>query len=334
MGRPTLLLLLPAALREELFTAGALEVLDGSCHVILNDKDRNWTAEELAQAIGHVEVLVTGWGSPKVTKEQLDRAPNLRLVAHSAGSIKALIDPSAFDREVRVTTAAGAIAGAVADFSLLLIMLGLRHAHQYDRSMRAGRWDGQREHGAGREIGSQTVGVIGAGYVGRESIRLLRPLVRELLVADPYLEEEEARSLGVEPVSLEELFRRCTVITNHAPSTPETHHMVGAGHLASMPDGALLVNTARSWSIDQKALFRELETGRISAALDVFDQEPLAPESSLRELDNVILTPHVAGATVEARLRQGDLIAAEVARFCAGEQLRYEVTRGKLEIMA
>jgi phosphoglycerate dehydrogenase-like enzyme len=135
-------------------------------------------------------------------------------------------------------------------------------------------------------------------------------------------------------VSLQELFARCSIVTNHAPSTPETRRMIGTAAFAAMHEGALFVNTARSWSVDPEALLGALRSGRISAALDVFDEEPLPAGSPFRALDNVILTPHIAGATVEARLRQGDLIAAEVRRFCAGQPMRYEVTAQQLEIMA
>lgn len=333
-GRHQILMALPEALRRDLFTDRALATLAELGRLILNDDGRNWSAEELAGALAGVDVLITGWGTPPIDERILDRARRLRLIAHSAGSIKRLIPDAAFERGIAVTTAAVAIAPAVAEVSLLLILLGLRHVHRYDRSVREGEWAGPRAFGWGRELAARRVGVVGAGFVGRESIRLLTPLAREVWVADPYLPPAEAEAMGVEVVPLARLFAECDVITNHAPSTPETRHMIGARELGSMLEGALLVNTARSWTIDQEALLTELRRGRIRAALDVFDQEPLPEDSPLRALDNVILTPHMAGATLEARLRQGDTVVAEIGRFCRGGGLRHAVTAEQLKIMA
>lgn len=110
--------------------------------------------------------------------------------------------------------------------------------------------------------------------------------------------------------------------------------MIGAPELALLPDNAFLVNTARSWVIDMDALLAELQSGRIRAALDVYDREPLPADSPFRRLDNVILTPHIAGATAQARFRQGQTVVDELRRFFAGEPLRYEVTKARLAILA
>lgn len=110
--------------------------------------------------------------------------------------------------------------------------------------------------------------------------------------------------------------------------------MVGARQLALLQDGACFVNTARSWVIDYEALLAELQTGRFWAALDVFDTEPLPAENPFRQLDNVVLTPHIAGASTQARYRQGQYMVDEIARFLAGQPMRYQVTKSMLETMA
>ena len=110
--------------------------------------------------------------------------------------------------------------------------------------------------------------------------------------------------------------------------------MVGANQLSLLQDGACFVNTARSWVIDYDALLAELQTGRIHAALDVFDREPLPEDNPFRELDNVLMTPHIAGASVEARHRQGQWMVEELQRFFTGQPLRYQVTIDMLETMA
>ena len=140
-----------------------------------------------------------------------------------------------------------------------------------------------------------TVGIVGASDVGRVVLRLLRPFDAKVLLYDPYLSAEEARALAVEQVSLDDLFARADIVSLHAPSIPETRHMVGAAQLRRMRDGALLVNTARGSLIDQEALVHEAGSGRIRVALDVTTPEPLPGDSPLRAMPNVIITPHLAG---------------------------------------
>ncbi len=176
--------------------------------------------------------------------------------------------------------------------------------------------------------------MIGAGYTGRRFINLLKALEAEVWVYDPYLTEPVASEMGVRKVSLPDLMRDCPVVSIQAPSTKETYHMIGRQQLALLQDGAILVNTARSALVDESALLVELQSGRIHAALDVFDKEPLPPDSPFRKLPNVLLTPHIAGITPQASLRQGQTIAEEVRRFFAGEPLKYAVTAPMIETMA
>ena len=131
----------------------------------------------------------------------------------------------------------------------------------------------------------------------------------------------DAATLGVTRTSLDDLMTHSRVVALHAPVLPETRGMIGERELGLMPDGALLVNTARSSLVHRKKLLDELSSGRIDAALDVFDEEPLPADDPLRALPNVLLTPHEAGGTLEARRRAGEIVVAEVRRFLAGESL-------------
>src|SRR5690606_37368652 len=133
----------------------------------------------------------------------------------------------------------------------------------------------------------KTVGIVSASMVGRRVIKLLDPFGCKILVYDPYLDEAESRALGVQRVSLDALFAESDIVSIHAPSTPETKPMIGASHFQAMRDGALLINTARTWVIDSAALLAELRRGPIRALLDVFDQEPPPPDDPLRDLGNV-----------------------------------------------
>ena len=286
--------------------------------------------------IGPFDVVVTGWRSPKFTDEVLAAAANLKLIVHSAGSIRFMLDDHSIGNGFEISTVAAAMAPAVAETTLLFAMLLLRRTHDQDRALKAGEdWMTVKTAGMGEEIAGQTIGLIGAGHVGRAVTRLLRRADMNVHVFDPYLSEDAAREMGAAKVdSLDELLTTCRIISLHAPATPQTHHMIGRRELALMRDGAMLINTGRSWTIDGDALLAELRTGRISAALDVFDEEPLPVESEYRKLSNAIITPHLGAATIQCRLRQGAMTVAEVQRFCRSEPLQYSVTRAMFATMA
>ena len=334
--KPRLLVLLPPSLYGELFTAEANAALQQAAAITCNSEERNWSSVELAARVAGYDAVITGWGSPKLTDEILNAARDLLLIAHSAGSIKQMLPPAVFGRGIHVTHAAAAIAPAVAEMTLLLILLCLRQVHRLDRNLKAGEpWDAAKRAGMGQELAGQRVGVIGAGHTGRMVIGLLAACKVQVWVYDPYLSAARADQLGVQRVAnLDELFAACPIVTVHAPPTQETHHMLGAQQLSRLQDGAIFVNTARSQVVDSDALLAELRSGRIQAALDVFDQEPLPVDSPFRQLDNVVITPHVAGASRQARIRQGQTIADEIQRFFAGQPLLYEVTEEMLDTMA
>jgi phosphoglycerate dehydrogenase-like enzyme len=165
-------------------------------------------------------------------------------------------------------------------------------------------------------------------------IGMLKALNAEVWVYDPYLPEERAAQLDVTKAALDQIFAECPIVTMQAPPTEETYHMVGATQLGLLQDGAIFINTARSITVDEAALLAELRTGRIQAALDVFDDEPLPVDSPFRGLDNVIITPHVAGHSLQARHRQGQYMVDEIERFFADEPLQYRVTKDMLNTMA
>jgi phosphoglycerate dehydrogenase-like enzyme len=326
---------LPPQLYRELFSPESDAALRSLADVIFRDDDRKLTSSELAALMPGYDAVITGWGTPTFTNEVLDAADRLRIIAHSAGSVRAMVPFEVLDRGISVTHAAVALAPAVAEMAMLLVMLGLRHVQRYDRALKSGSaWEGQKAFGPPFELRGQRVGVISASYVGRHFIALMRAMECDIWVYDPYLTDEQATTLGVTRVPLHDLMAQCPIVSIHAPSTPETHRMLGQAEFALMPDSALLINTARSWMTDEDALLAELRTGRIAAALDVFDTEPLPLDSPFRQLDNVILTPHVAGASVQARFRQGETIVAELMRFFSGEALAFEVTRERYAILA
>jgi phosphoglycerate dehydrogenase-like enzyme len=338
-----ILVLPPVPLWQELVTPEAEAKLAGLGEIDRNTTDQNLSREEVLARIETADAVLTSWGAPAIDEALLERAPHLRLIAHAAGTIKSFVDPAAFEQGIAVTHAAALIADAVGEWTLTVTLGALRRLVDFDRIMRApgsgerprGWGAEKRNTGYGEELYGKRVGVVAASLTGRAYIRLLQPFGCEILVYDPYLKPEQAEELGAHRVDdLAELMATCDVVSNHAPTTPETNGLISAEQLARLREGALFVNTARAAAIDYAALIAELQRGRIRAALDVFPREPLDDASPLRDLPNVLLSPHVAGATVESRRRLGSAMIDEIARFFAGEPLRYGVSAERLATMA
>jgi phosphoglycerate dehydrogenase-like enzyme len=334
-NKPRVLALPGPALRAEMFTPEAEQALANLADVTWNETGENWTSDQLAAAISGYDGLITGWGTPKITPGVLAAADRLRIIAHSAGTVKHMVDEEVL-RQVKVSSASIAMSPAVAECALTMVMLGLRYLHEYDYGMRRGGhlWDGQHEYGAPREIAGSTIGVVGAGGVGRIFIGQATALGATVLVHDPYLSDADADAMGATKMDLDALMAASPIVVNVAPVTPETHHMIGAKQLALMPDNGYLVNPGRSWTVDQDAMLAELQSGRLRAALDVYDEEPLPLDHPLRALPNVLLLPHIAGATVEARHRQGDCVVRDLTNMFEGKPLAHEVTLERYAILA
>ncbi len=321
-------------LSRDILSARARSILDGLGTVVWNENDRDLTPDELAELLPGAEAVITSWGTPVLTPELLEAADSLRIVGHAAGSVKKLMPAAGYARGIVVLSGAAVIADAVAEFTLWAILSGQRNLVRYDALMKQARGWKTPDEDFAHCLYAKTVGIVSASMVGRRVIKLLDPFGCKILVYDPYLDEAESRALGVQRVSLDALFAESDIVSIHAPSTPETKQMIGASHFQAMRDGALLINTARTWVIDSAALLAELRRGRIRAFLDVFDQEPLPPNDPLRDLGNVFLTPHISGHTIETRLRLVEAIAEDMARFFAGETPRLAVPAERLAIMA
>jgi phosphoglycerate dehydrogenase-like enzyme len=272
------------------------------------------------------EVVLSGWGCPPLDAALLERAPALRAVVHAAGGVKGHVTDACWDRGLLVSTAAGANAEPVAEYTLARILLAGKAAGRMAHAfrMRGAAIDLISEFPDVGNLG-KTVGIVGASRIGRRVIELLQPFDLHVLVNDPYVDGS---------VELDELLAVSDVVSLHAPSLPSTRHMLDARRLALLRDGATLINTARGALIDPDALVAELVTGRIDAVIDVTEPEVLPPDSPLYDLPNVVLTPHIAGALgVEVR-RLGDSALDELARLARGEPFAHPVTRADLDRIA
>jgi phosphoglycerate dehydrogenase-like enzyme len=334
MARQRILIAIRPALYRDLFGGDADSALKRVGDLVPYEGEKEPSGEWLAGHIGGFEAVITGWGTPRFDEKVMAGADRLKLIAHSAGTIKHMVPEEVFRKGVKVTHSAAAIAKAVAETSLLSAMLGLNPIHKRDAFLKAGGAWHDPKVPVGREIRGAKVGVISASHVGRYFMDLLRPLGCEIWLYDPMIDETQAKALGALKKDLDSIMSNCEVVSVHAPVIPATKNLITGRHLAMLKDGAVFVNTARSWIVDQDAMLEELEKGRFTAALDVYDKEPLPVDSPLRKLENVILTPHTAGATRQAKYRQGMYMAEEVGRFFAGKPLLYAVTLEKLATMA
>ncbi|MFF2050060.1 hydroxyacid dehydrogenase [Leifsonia sp. NPDC058194] len=291
-------------------------------------------AEAPAELLDAVEVLITGWGAPRIGAAELDRMPRLRAVVHAAGTVKGHIDDAVWERGLLVTSAASANAYPVAEYTLAMILLAGKRVPDYIRGYAADPDSYAQEPDPAIGNFGRTVGIVGASRVGRRVIELLQPFDIDVLLYDPYLAAGDPVLGQARTVGLDELFARSSIVSVHAPLLPDTIGMIGAAQLGLLPDGATLINTARAPIVDQEALTDAVRDRGLRAVLDVTDPEPLPADHPLRSLPGVVLTPHVAGALGTELRRLGECALHEVERFAAGEPAEHPVTKEALIAVA
>ena len=298
------------------------------------------TSENVAERIGDVDVLVTAWGSPRLTDEVLQKATKLRLIAHAAGSVKFMLSQDAVQRVliprgIRVFSGNGAIALNVAEATVAMMIMGARrwidHALAYRER---GMWRDPALPLNGQCLLGATLGLVSCSTVAREVVRLLRPFRARILVYDPFLPLQEARRMRLKPVDLETLFRESHIVGVHTPLLPETVGLIRGGHLRLLRENSVLVNTSRGKVIDHDALLEEARTGRFVAVLDVTDPEPLSPDHPLRHLPSVIILPHIAGAGFYGYHRIGELLVRAVEARAKRQPFEGEVPLERYERIA
>ncbi len=329
--KPVVALAMSPTYQARLFDAENLKALESVARkIVRHDKEAKPDLADLAKLLKDADCAITTWGSPCFTAEVLQLAPRLKLIAHSAGSVKAFVSDAVWERDIRVTQAAAGIAVAVAEYALTCILAGLKDVIRINRKLCAGgEWWETRK--TSREMNKKTIGIIGASHVGRNVIRLLKNFNVRILLADPYVNAAAAKEMGVKKVTLAQLLKTADVVSLHAPSTPATQGMLGAREFALMKDSAIFVNTARAAIVDEAALVAELRKGRFYAFIDVTDPvEPPVAGHPFFTLPNVFLTPHLAG-NVDDLTPLAALAIEEVKLFAQGKPARFGVTR---EILA
>ena len=306
-------------------TQDALAALGEVVHAPEGRHERAVLPERLGE---DYDIVVTSWATQPGSPERY-LGGRLQLVVHAAASIRWLVPHWVLEQGVRACQAgAEPQAVPVAESALALTLVLLRHVHRFDRQLQASRdWRASRTPELGRDLAARRIGIVGLSRTGAQYLRMVQGLgVTDIRLYDPYVDATRARELGVELVSLDDLFATCDVVSLHAPVTYETRGMIGAEQLARLADDGVLINTARSALVDTDALVAEVTSGRINAGLDVFDTEPLPADSPFLGLSNVVVLPHVGAATIETRHGQGEGVVAELRRYLTGQPLQDEVT--------
>ena len=271
------------------------------------------TPEELAAVISNYDGVVVR-GATKATAATFENATRVKVIGRAGSGTDNIDKVAATKKGVVVMNTPGGNTVTTGEHALALMMSLARQIPQATASMKAGKWE--KNKFMGTELTDKTLGVVGLGAIGKVVAERAVGLKMVVVAFDPYVSKEDAARLGVDMVSLDELYRRSDFITFHTPLTPETKGMVNAGSIAKMKDGVCIVNCARGALVNEADLMAALQSGKVhGAALDVFNTEPPPPDMPLLQHPNVVLTPHLGASTTEAQEKVAVLIAEQICDF-------------------
>jgi len=277
--------------------------------------------DALLSALAVADALIVR-NRTRVDNEVLAAGPALTVVGRLGVGLDNIDVTACRERRVEVIPATGANAGAVAEYVLGTAMTLLRGAYTRSAETANGAWP-RAALSNGREIAGKTLGLVGFGGIGQLTARLAQAMGMRVIAHDPMLAADAPvwRDAGVQPSSLDDLLAQSDVVSLHVPLSDRTRRLIDAAALAKMKPDAVLINSARGGVVDETALAQVLRSGRLAgAALDVFEQEPLAAANVFAGLPNMILTPHIAGVTLESNVRVSSLIAERVAAHLRARQ--------------
>ncbi|HLR35615.1 MAG TPA: hydroxyacid dehydrogenase [Tissierellales bacterium] len=290
---------------------------------------------ENKEILKDVEVIFSSWGGPKLDADFLEAAPNLKALFYAAGSVKKIVTDASWKKGIKVMNANEANAVPVAEYTLSQILFSLKNGWQMVRKVRKTKTYPDWPHANIKGAFGSTVGLISLSTVGRKVNELLKYFDINVLAYDPFVDEKEAKELNVELCSLEDIFKRSDVVSLHSPLLEETKGMIKGKHIASMKENRVFINTARGAIVKELEMINVLkERPDLTAILDVTYPEPPEKDSDLFLLDNVVLTPHIAGSEGEETGRMGAYMLEEFKRYLNGEELKWEVTKEAFKHMA
>ena len=283
------------------------------------------------------EYIFSTWGMPVFTNEEIkEYFPSLKCVFYGAGSVQFFAKPF-LENNIKVFSAWGANAVPVAEYTVAQILLANKGYFISSKIIKSPDSRKKASEYAFKMPGNYNtkVGIIGAGMIGKMVIEMLRAFNLDILVYDPFLSEEKALDLGAKKVTLEEIFTECQVISNHVANLPETVGMLNYDLFKLMKNNAVFINTGRGAQVVEEDLIKILEEKPfVTAVLDVTFPEPPVENSKFYTLENVVLTPHIAGSLGNEVQRMGEFMCDQFIKFKNNEKYEYEVTLKMLETMA
>jgi glyoxylate reductase len=273
--------------------------------------------KEAAASDGIISLL-----TDRIDGELLDASPRLKVVSNYAVGFDNIDVPAATSRGVVVGNTPGVLTETVADFTMALLLATARRVVEGDAFTRAGRWKSWEPMLLlGQDMYNATLGLVGLGRIGAAVARRARGFGMRILYYDVIRREDLEAELGIEFTPFEDVLRRADFVSVHTPLTPETRHLISGPQLRLMKKTAVLVNTARGPIVDPDALYQALSSGEIWAAgLDVFEVEPVPRDHPLLGLQNIIVAPHIASASVETRTKMANMAVENLLAALAGRR--------------
>jgi len=288
------------------------------------DTKRLLSSQEFVQRIQEQDIPILVVEADFVQREVFEKAPKLKFLGVCRADVVHVDVAAATECGVLVVNTPARNAVAVAELTLGLMLALLRKIPAAHNMVSSGKWVDPTDayfHMRGSELWRKTVGIIGFGAIGQQVAKRLRAFDSTVLAYDPYVGLERMKELGVTKLDLDELMKQSDIVTVHCTTTPETVGLISAQRLSLMKPTAYFVNAASAYVVDEEALVRVLRERHIAAAaFDVYRTWPVKPDDPILKLDNVVLTPHIGGATDESVLRHSQMMADDIERFLKGER--------------
>jgi len=287
------------------------------------DVKTGMSPDELKACIGKYHGIVIR-SATRLTEDIIAAADNLKVIGRAGSGLDNVDKPAASKKGIVVMNTPGGNTITTAEHTISLMVSLARNIPQATASIKEGKWEKKKFKGV--ELYGKTLGIVGLGQIGAQVAKRAQGLDMEVLAYDPFLSEDKASEMGVEKLSIEDIFKRADFITFHTPLTDETRNLVNRKSIKSMKDGVRLINCARGGIINEDDLYDALKSGKVAgAALDVFITEPTTKAEKLLELDNLICTPHLGASTDEAQVNVAVAVAEQIVDYLKHGTIRNAV---------
>ncbi len=296
------------------------------------DVKKGVTPEELINMIGDYDGLIVR-SATKFKGPVVDKAKKLKVIGRAGAGVDNIDVEAASKKGIVVMNTPGGNSSAVAELTIAMIMALSRNVVHASITMKEGKWEKKSYEKISVEVGGKILGVIGAGNIGSIVADRAKGLKMEVIVNDPFLTEDKAKIMGVKKVeSIDDIYKNADYITLHLPKNEDTLNLINKNSISKMKDGVFLINCARGGIINEKDLLEALNSGKVrGAALDVFEKEPVEPDSPLVKHPNVICTPHLGASSLEAQINVAIAIAHQVSDYFTKGEIRNAINIPSLD---